>query len=188
MSTLSEAGKLLKTSENESKFNLKAVASVVVGGILIFVFGNILLGNDGGVAARLAEAEMAKRAMPSPTVPEPIPTMHIVALPTEEPTPTAWPTPIIIYQEVEATREIPAQPIYVEVPGPVVEVTRIVEVAAPILPTVTPIPLAPGTVQICVNLEGAKAVYIGNEGVVSGGCKLYTFGVGQTTILVQVDK
>jgi hypothetical protein len=69
-----------------------------------------------------------------------------------------------------------------------VEVTRIVEVTPVALPTVTPVPLAPGLVQICASVEGAKGLFIGGRGVVTGSCEVFSFGVGQTSIQVQVNK
>lgn len=182
MSTLSDAGKLLKGSERESKFNVKALAGVVIGGIVLWVCANVALGRYQVPTA--VEAQVIEVA----TVEVPVsPTAYVVAM---DPSPTPWPTPMVIEREVlvEVTREVPGQPIYVSVPGPTVEVTRVVEVTAIPLPTVTPIPLAAGTIQICASVEGATALYIGNEGVVSGQCKSYSFGVGQTTILVQVNR
>lgn len=188
MSTLSDAGKLLKGSESESRLNIKAIIGVVVGGGLLWLFVNVLAGNDGGIAARLA----AERSMPTATSGPELPTQVVVAMAPqpEDHTPTPWPTPIIIEKEVVSvvTVEVPGQSVFVEVPGPTVEVTRIVEVTPVVLPTITPVPLAPGTVKICVSVEGATGIYIGNQGVVSGGCQIFTFGVGQTAIIVQVNK
>lgn len=189
MSTLSEAGKLLKGSDGESKFNVKAVLMLLVGVIVLWFAGNAVLGRDGGFGASL----VAQREMPAPTQAPVLPTQAVFALagdPDPTATPTAWPTPIIIEREVVSvvTVEVPGQSVFVEVPGPVVEVTRIVEVTPVVFPTITPVPLAPGSIKVCASVEGARALYIGNEGVVSGGCKTYSFGVGQTTILVQVNK
>lgn len=120
-----------------------------------------------------------------------------------EPTPTATPTatathvvparvvePRVIEVVVTATpTEIPPTPevVYYQVP---VEVTRVVtqtiQLEAP-TPTATPA-LASGTVRVCVHLEGAREVYIGGAGVVSGGCQTFSFGVGQTSIAVQINK
>lgn len=116
------------------------------------------------------------------------------ATPTETttPTPTQWPTPIILEQtivkeiQVEVTREVSVyRDVIVEV-----EVTREVQVVNVVpTPTVTPTPrLAPGAVRVCAWVEGAQALYIGQIGVVSGGCQIFTFGVGQTMIPVQVNK
>lgn len=97
------------------------------------------------------------------------------------------PTPIVVTATPTPTPNIVTEyrEIYVQ---STVEVTRIVEVTPVVLPTVTPIPLAAGTIKICVALEGAREVYIGQKGVVSGGCEIFAFGVGQTTISVQVNK
>lgn len=186
MSTLSEAGKLLKGSDRESKFNVKAVLMLLVGVVVLWFAGNAVLGRDGGLGASLA----VERAMPTATLGPVLPTQAVYALPTEEPTATAWPTPIIIEREIASvvTVEVPGPVVYVEVPGPTVEVTRIVEVPAVVMPTVTPVPLAPGTLKVCASVEGATGLYIGGEGVVSGGCKTYSFGVGQTTVLVHVNR
>lgn len=91
----------------------------------------------------------------------------VTATPTFEP-----PTPIVEY-------------VYEQVP---VEVTRIVEITSVPVPTVTPVPLAPGTVKVCAFVEGATGLYIGSRGVVSGGCESFAFGIGQTSIQVQINK
>lgn len=186
MSTLLAARKLLKGSDGESKFNVKAVLTVLVGVLILWLAGSALLGRDGGLGASL----VAQRPMPTVTVGAVIPTQIVMGIAEDPATATAWPTPIIIYQEVVSvvTVEVPGQSVYLEVPGPEIEVTRIVEVTPALMPTLTPIPLAAGTVKVCAFVEGASALYIGNQGVVSGGCQTYSFGVGQTTILVQVNK
>lgn len=122
------------------------------------------------------------------------------AAPTQEPTQEPTPEPTqnahvevgttIEYVEVVVTATpspVPPTPevVYYEIP---VEVTRLVEVAATPLPTPTIVPLAPGTIEICVRVEGAREVYIGGGGVVSGACSTYHFGVGQTSIAVQVNR
>lgn len=182
-STLSEAKKLLKGSERESKINYKAIVFLLVGGGLLWFAGTFIWSGQ-------RVPSWVDRPMPEPTLPLELPTQAVFALPTEEaatPTPTAWPTAIIVERSVpmpvEVTREV-----VIFVPGPEIEVTRIVEVAAIPFPTITPVPLASGTIKVCASVEGATGLYIGNEGVVSGACKTYSFGVGQTTILVQVNR
>lgn len=103
--------------------------------------------------------------------------------PTVQPTYTPWivtatpepptATPNVIYE-------------YFQVPVEV-EVERIVTTTVVLEPTATPA-LAEGTAKICVALEGAREVFIGGHGVVSGGCQTFTFGVGQTSIAVQINK
>lgn len=89
---------------------------------------------------------------------------------------TATPTPVPPTPEV----------IYINVPY---EVERVVTNTITIVdPTATPIPLAGGSVEICVRVEGAREIYVGGSGVVSGGCEIFAFGVGQTSIQVQVNK
>jgi hypothetical protein len=136
---------------------------------------------------------LGERSMPAPTVAQVVgvitPTVII-----HEPTPTAttWPTPIILEREVivqipvEVTRESTVyRDVYITVPQ---YVTTTIEVTPVPLPTATIVPLSPGTVQICVRVEGAREIYIGGAGVVSGGCQTYAFGVGQTAIQVHVNK
>lgn len=185
MSTLSDARRLLKGSERESRVNLRAICLVAVAGVVLYV-GWHLLNHPGG---ELPFGIVSQRPMPEATVPG-SPTQAVFAMPTEAATSTAVPTPIVIMKEVQSvvTVEVRGDPVYVEVPGPQVEVTRIVEVTPFVLPTVTPVPLAPGTIQICASVAGAKQLFIGREGVVSGECKVYSFGVGQTEIVVQVNR
>lgn len=90
---------------------------------------------------------------------------------------TATPTPVPPLPQIEYIYEtvIITEPVYIEVtPLP--------------LPTITPVPLAPGVVSICASVEGASALYIGGQGVVSGECRKFSFGVGQTSIQVQINK
>lgn len=97
------------------------------------------------------------------------------------------PTPVVVTATPTPTPHIVTEyrEIYVQ---STVEVTRIVEVTPVVLPTITPAPLSPGTVRICVGVEGAREIYIGQKGVVSGACETFAFGVGQTTIGVQINK
>lgn len=95
--------------------------------------------------------------------------MVVTATPTVTPEPTA--TPNIQYVYVDNLVEVP------------VEVVKEV--------TVTPVPtvgVASGSVEICARVEGATALYIGGFGVASGQCQTFSFGVGQTSIQVQVNK
>lgn len=133
--------------------------------------------------------------MPTATIDASVVVSDPVTLPTaeiavfrEEPTPEKE----IVYVEVTAV-PTPTPHIVTEYREIYIEVTRevqtILEVAP--VPTVTPTatpPLAAGTVQICVTLEGARAVYIGQIGVVSGGCQTFGFGIGQTSIPVQINR
>jgi hypothetical protein len=188
MSTLSEAKKLLKDSERESKINVRAVAGVLGGGLLLWLCISWLGGGARG--DDLPFGIQAQREMPTATAEpyNPTPTVAVIAL---EPTSTPWPTPIILEREI--IREIPVEievtrEVAFYVPGPEIEVTRVVTVEVLPPATPTPIPLAPGTIKVCVDIEGAKEVYIGGRGVVSGGCELFQFGPGQTTIGVQVNR
>lgn len=104
------------------------------------------------------------------------PAAVLVVTATPTPTPTETPVP----QTVTEYRDI-----YYEV---TVEVTRIVEVTPQLPPTSTPVPLAAGSVEICTRVEGARELYIGGYGVVSGGCQTFSFGIGQTSIPVQVNR
>ena len=94
----------------------------------------------------------------------------ITEIVTATPTPVP-PTPVVEYIPYEVTVEV--QTI----------VTNTI-VATP----VAPLPLANQTVEICVRVEGAREIYVGNVGVVSGQCSTFGFGIGQTSILVQVNK
>lgn len=123
------------------------------------------------------------------------PTDAPIETPTAEPTPTESPTstPYVetVFREivVTATPEPPTptphiEYVYYQVP---LEVEKIVTTTVVLEPTATP-SLATGTAQICVALEGAREVYIGGHGVVSGGCQTFSFGIGQTTIGVQINR
>lgn len=111
---------------------------------------------------------------------------------TATPTPTVEPTqtPAVLYAEVtrqvEVTREVTR---YVTEFIPV-EVTRLVTVtvAAPVVSTPTPPALAPGTLRVCADVQGARELYIGGQGIVAGECRSFAFGVGQTSVQVQVNK
>lgn len=137
-------------------------------------------------------AEMGQRPMPTATLPAVALVEDPTATATVEATPTRWPTPIILEREV--VREIPVEvtrevSVYREVPIEVTRVvTQLVEVTPFAMATVTPIPLAKGQVKICASVEGATGLYIGGYGVVSGGCQIFTFGVGQTSIQVQINR
>lgn len=120
-----------------------------------------------------------------------------VPLPTDtvQPTLTSFveiaPTSVIEFVQVVVTAtptpELPTpEVIYVNVPY---EVERVVTNTVEIVhPTPTPHTLAPGTVEICVRVEGAREIYIHQSGVVSGSCMEFAFGVGQTSIPVQINR
>lgn len=192
-STLSEARKLLKGSERESRFNLKAFSAVVVAGIVLWVGGNVLWTGGQNVPRLVEDPAIMAASTPTQVVVGSV-DPPVAAGAVRAAGPVEYPTPIILYQDRVEVVEVPGPVQYVEVPGPVVEVTRIVEVPAlvdPVImaPTATPVPsLAPGTVQICARVEGASALYIGGYGIVNGGCQTFTFGVGQMEIRVQVNK
>lgn len=179
------------TSSNESGRNkpnrmLQAFVVVVVA-LVVYLVGQVL--NYAPSAAR----------------PDPTPTAGVTveAAPTVEATPTATmlpaaggvfrddvtPTPNVEIVVVTATpTSVPPTPIVEYVP---VEVTRIIEVTPYVLPSPTPSPtsaLSVGTVKICASVEGATALYVGGLGVVSGGCQVFSFGVGQTSIPVQINR
>lgn len=163
----------LITSTQDSRLNLKLIGYAVALLLVLGYAGQYMWGFGGE---------------------DDIPVAQAAELPTEIPTatpeiPTVTPTPVVIERvhtvPVEVTREVSR---YVEVQVPV-EVTRIVEVTPVPLPTATATPsLAAGTVRVCVDIEGAREVYVGGFGVVSGGCQTFSFGVGSTYIEVQVNK
>lgn len=115
---------------------------------------------------------------PTPT-PTMLPAMDDIFR-NDDPAPTV--DPVVI----EVTSTPTPTPVYFYVP---VEVEKIVTntITVELYPTPTP-SLSPGTVRICADVEGATGLYIGGLGVVSGGCQVFTFGVGQTSIIVHVNK
>lgn len=102
----------------------------------------------------------------------------VTATPTSTPEPTQ--TPYVV-------QEVVYEPVYYDVPVEV-EVTRIVEVTAVPLPTMTPVPLAPGTVQVCVDGAGLREIYVDQVGIVGGGCQIFQVGKGSTYVTVQVNR
>lgn len=178
-------GKATQTSERESRLSRSMLLTMIGLGVILFLGVRFLYFSN------FAEIErMGQRPMPTATVPA------VADLPTEEstatPTATQWPTPIILEREVirevpiEVTREVSVyRDVMVEV-----EVTKLVTQPVMVLQSVTPtpVPLAPGTVEICASVEGATAIYIGDTGVVSGECKKFSFGVGQTSIPVKINR
>lgn len=119
------------------------------------------------VAPRVLERE------PDPVVKEVLVEVVVTATPT--PVPTATPTANIVrvYE-------------YVEVPF---EVTRVVYQFADPMPTATPTRLARGQVVICVYAAGVKELYVGDQGVVNGGCaSVYPAESGQTHVPVKVNR
>lgn len=121
-----------------------------------------------------AQAAATVEATPTPTVEADV--MASVSVEYVEVVVTATPTPVPPTPEV----------VYVNVPYEVVRV--VTETMFVHEPTPTPKVLAPGVVEICVRVEGAREIYVGNVGVVSGHCSTFAFGVGQTTVPVQINK
>jgi hypothetical protein len=190
------AAKLLKGSEGESRIQWNFVLPLLAGGIVVYFAVNFLANFNGAIpfVNNVDRASVVLPINPEGSVlgiVSPTATVAVYGLPTTEAAAQREEQIREMIVEVVVTATPTLEPrieyIYEQVQIPV-EVTRIVEVAEIPLPTVTPIPLAPGTIEICASVEGAKALYIGGVGVVSGACALYTFAVGQTTILVQVDK
>lgn len=135
-------------------------------------------GTATAVAASLAAAPTVSVLMPGADV-------------TFTPVPTMAPTAVV----VEVIREIvvtsPPEVIIerVYIPEQIeVEVTRIVEVTPVPLPTLTPVPLVAGTVKICVDGAGLKAIYVDGQGIVGGGCQIWQVGVGASYITVQINR
>lgn len=182
------------TSSNESGRNkpsrMLQIFVVVVVALVVYLGGQVL-----------NYAPSAARAEPTATTG---PTVEVS--PTVEPSPTATMFPagggVFRGDEVQAASTAEPQIVIVTAtptpipPTPViqyvsVEVTRIVEVTPYVLPSPTPSPtpaLSVGTVRICASVEGASALYVGGLGVVSGGCQVFSFGTGQTSIPVQINK
>lgn len=128
--------------------------------------------------------EVTPASVVAPAVVEPTSTPTFVEMPTRGVLPAL--TPVVEVVMMEVTRIVPEieyvpEYIYVDVP---VEV--LVEVPVDVVPTV--VALAPGSVQICASVAGAKGLYVGGEGITTGECRIYQFGVGQTEIAVQVNR
>lgn len=175
----------IRRSDEDSKINLRLIAMIAVVGICIFVAGRFVMTFSGNVEDMMPGAPVAAAApitvisTPTVTIEDPTPTAIVEAVFREvEVVVTATPTPAP--QIITEYRDV-----YYET---IVEVTRVVEVTPIPLSTATVVPLAPGVVEICLRVEGAREIYIGGGGVVSGGCSTFSFGVGQTTIPVQVNK
>jgi hypothetical protein len=170
----------LRESAPKIGFFLTGLAVVLA---LVLVVRMVIFEPPGTTLTRL----FASRPMPTATV---VPAVAVTAVapvvllvPTQTPfvvtaTPTYTPvptvTPVYLY-EVQR----------IQIP---VEVTRIVEVAAAVPATVTPVPLAPGTVRICIDAAGVRELYIGGVGVVGGGCRTFQVGVGASYIEIQVNR
>lgn len=166
---------------------------LAVAGFVIWLAASMIWGyradrtlvENLGVGRMVSAAELTQEAGGVPLVftleptapavtPEPV-IVVVTATPTA--TPPATSTPYVVYQPEYITE-------FVEL-----EVTRVVtQTITEVLPTETPVPLAEGVVEICARVEGAKSLYIGQIGVVSGECRRFTFGTGATYIEVQVNK
>lgn len=175
-----KAGKLVIDSGNESVAKWGKVAAIVIAVAIALSAADTILNRPNGapvVGWRQAQGqspEVVETATVEPTL-EPTATPHV-----NQPFVVTVEVPVIVTQEVEI--EVP---VYYETQ---VEVTRIVEVVATPEPTATIIPLSPGSVEICVRVEAAREIYVGGYGVVSGGCQTFTFGIGQTSIPVHINK
>ena len=146
--------------------------SLVVG---LWLFNFLFTPQMAGLRAPKAVEPIVVTATPTPA-PTEAPATFAAVLPL---LPSPSPTPIIIVKEVRVTVE----PEYIRIPveGP----ERVVEVTA--TPTATPA-LGPGTVRVCVWMAGVSEVFIGQQGVVPGGCREYVVGVGSSYIEVQVNR
>lgn len=168
-------------------------------GIIAFVAVAVWLGNQ---ALNYASTP---RVQPTPTVDPTLTAAAVVSdTVTVEVTPTYTPmsvesvyrdppTEVPVVEPVVLVVTATPTPTPTEVNYVYVEVTRevIIEVTPNVLPTptVTPTPaLASGTVKVCASVEGATALYVGGQGIVSGGCQVFSVGIGQSTISVQVNR
>lgn len=195
LSTNSNAPTNLLGSERESRINWGFFVPMIVGGILTVFVANFIWKYDGSVPFVDQRPPVVLPTSPSGSalgVITETPTVAVFGFATETPTVEVVfrdKEPEIVYIEVTSTPT--PEPIievrYEQIQVPV-EVTVVVEVTPAPLPTITAIPLASGVVQICASVEGATALYIGGAGVVSGECKKFSFGVGQTSIQVQVNR
>lgn len=185
---LSESGAESAAETRNKPSRLLQLSVIAVVAIVVYVAGLVL-----------NYSPSAARQQPTPTV---TPMLQVVITPTVEltPTPTMLPAmdvsvlrnddplPTVAPVVIEVTSTPTPTPVYFYVPVEV-EVERIVTQTLTIeaVPTATPA-LSPGTVRICADVEGASALYVGGLGIVSGGCQVFSFGVGQTSIQVQVNK
>lgn len=142
-------------------------------------------------------APSASRAMPTET--PVVQQISQVITSTATPTPTMLPAMDSVLRSDSPTAEVQVHyievtstptptPVYVYVTTPI-EVIKYVTDTVTVVASPTPTPaLAPGTVKICADVSGASAIYIGGLGIVTGGCQTFSFGVGQTSIQVQINK
>lgn len=183
--TVAKSKRTIIDSSSEVRIGWVKVIGLLAAIVVAWNVGNHVWYRQTGdpwFGIEVAEAQAAE-----PTL---SPTVEVVA--TEPSTPQAVVTTVfretIVEVVVTATpTPVPPTPqieyVYVQI-----ESTVVVEVTPATLPTLTPVPLAPGTISICASVEGASELYIGGVGVVSGECKRFSFGVGQTSIQVQVNK
>lgn len=184
-----EAASGAASAEGRNKpSRLLQLSIVVVVAIVVYMGGWILNFSTSNAADPVSTPTPLFQGVITETViievtPTPTPTL----LPamgdifrTDDPLPTV--APVVI----EVTSTPTPTPVYFYVP---VEVEKIVTQTITIEAVPTPTPaLAAGTVRICADVEGATAIFVGGLGIVSGGCQTFSFGVGQTSIAVQVNK
>lgn len=182
---------VMQTSVQESLPRVGLILGVVaVVVMLVFAAKVTIFEVPGTTAANVANRFLLVRPEPTATLAAPAAApvgesvvVTVVVTATPVPTVAATATPVIIVREVPGPVVVEYIRIPVEVPVEVV-----VEVTAVPLPTLTPVPLVTGTVKICVDGAGLKAIYVDGQGIVGGGCQIWQVGVGASYITVQINR
>jgi hypothetical protein len=175
----------------------RIAAIVVIIGVVMSAGSYVLAFGDRTQEAALTAAQATITAMERKGViveDESIPSGIVQAPARVIPLDESTPTPVVVVEVVQVVVTATPTTAPTATPTPnVVYVDRervVIEyVPAPVVPTVTPTPLAPGQVVICVHVAGVKQIYVGDQGLASGSCvDAGVVGAGQHHIPVKVNR